>query len=215
MRSYRSKEDEVLKIFTSVFVANFSDSFGAKDLWNTCKQYRRVVDAYIPYRGSKTGKRFGFVRFIKVLDVDRLVNNLCTVWVGRHKLQANIHSNGVEGAGNSYAHVVKGSQNLKIDSNSDSSLVMVLDDSCLNEKYYFLCLMGKVKDFATLANLKVVVANEGFDNIKFKYMEGYWVMMEFQTEVTKLKFQKNSVMKTWFSHIQLASSGFNTNGRVT
>nr|GEY93407.1 RNA-directed DNA polymerase, eukaryota [Tanacetum cinerariifolium] len=88
-RSYRSKEDEVLKISTSVFVANFPDSFGAKDLWNTCKQYGHVVDAYILYKRSKAGKRFGFIRFIKVLDVDRLVNNLCTVWVGRHKLQAN------------------------------------------------------------------------------------------------------------------------------
>nr|GEW97361.1 ATPase, F1/V1/A1 complex, alpha/beta subunit, zinc knuckle CX2CX4HX4C [Tanacetum cinerariifolium] len=106
-----------------------------------------VVDAYIPYRRSKAGKRFGFVRFIKVLDVDRLANNLCTVWVGRHKLQANIHrfqreplkrhsslhnidgvkrgnlrdtynSNEVKCAANSYAHVVKGSQNSKMDSDS-------------------------------------------------------------------------------------------------
>nr|GFA82330.1 RNA-directed DNA polymerase, eukaryota [Tanacetum cinerariifolium] len=90
-----------------------------------------------------------------------------------------------------------------------------LDDSCLNEKDYSLCLMGMVKDFATLANLKVIVANEGFDTIKFKYMGGYWVMMKFQTKVTKLKFQENSVMKTWFSQIQLASSDFNTDGRVT
>nr|GEV69987.1 nucleotide-binding alpha-beta plait domain-containing protein [Tanacetum cinerariifolium] len=242
MRSYRSKEDEVVKISTSVFVANFPDLFSAKDLWNTFKQYGQVVDAYIPYRRSKAGKQFGFVRFIKVLDVDKLVNNLCTVWVGRHKLQANIprfqrdplkrhsslhnidgvkrgnsgdtyNSNGVKGAANSYAHVVKGSQNSK--KHSDSSPVMVLDDSCLNEKNYSLCLMGKVKDFATLPNLKVVVANKGFDNIKFQYMGGYWVMMEFQTEVTKLKFQENSVMKTWFSQIQLASSDFNTDGRVT
>nr|GEW67325.1 RNA-directed DNA polymerase, eukaryota, reverse transcriptase zinc-binding domain protein [Tanacetum cinerariifolium] len=170
MGSYRFKEDEVLKISTSVFVANFPDSFGAKDLRNTCKQYGQVVDAYISYRRSKACKRFGFVRFIKVLDVDRLVNNLCTVWVGRHKLQANSLSNGVKGAANSYAHVVKGSQNSKMD--SDSSPVIVLDDSCLNEKDYSLCLLGKVKDFATLANLKVVVANEGFDNIKIKYMGG-------------------------------------------
>ncbi|GJX07027.1 RNA-directed DNA polymerase, eukaryota [Tanacetum coccineum] len=212
MGSYRSKEDEVLKIATSIFITNFPDSFGAKDLWNTCKQYGHVVDAYIPYRRSKAGKRFGFVRFIKVLDVDRLVNNLCTVWVGRHKIQANIprfqreplnkHSslhnnngvkrgnsgdtyniNGVKGASNSYAHAVKGSQN--------------------------------VKDFATLANLKVVVANEGFDNVKFKYMGRYWVMMEFQTEKTKLKFQANLVMNTWFSQIILASSDFTTYGRVT
>nr|GEW71033.1 RNA-directed DNA polymerase, eukaryota [Tanacetum cinerariifolium] len=150
MGSYRSKEDEILKISTSVFVANFSDSFGAKDLWNTCKQYGQVVDAYIPYRRSKAGKRFGFVRFIKVLDVDRLVNNLCTVWVGRHKLQANIlrfqreplkrHSSlhNIDG-------MKRGSQSLKMD--SDLSPVMVLDDSCLKEKDYSLCLMGKVDGF--------------------------------------------------------------------
>nr|GEW55155.1 RNA-directed DNA polymerase, eukaryota [Tanacetum cinerariifolium] len=197
MGSYRSKDDKVLKIYTSIFVANFPDSFGAMDLWNTCKQYGQVVDAYISYRRSKAGKRSGFVRFIKVLDVDKLVNNLCTVWVGRHKLQANILR----------------SQNSKMD--SDLSPMMVLDDSCLNEKDYSLRLMDKVKDFATLANLKVVVSNEGFDNIKFKYMGGYWVMMEFQIELTELKFQENSVMKTWFSQIQLASSNFKTNGRVT
>nr|GEZ20386.1 UvrD-like helicase, ATP-binding domain, P-loop containing nucleoside triphosphate hydrolase [Tanacetum cinerariifolium] len=85
------------------------------------------------------------------LDVDRLVYNLFMVWVGRHKLQANIprfqreplkrhsflhnidgvkrgnsgytyNSNGVKGAANSYAHIVKGSQNSKKD--SDSSPVM-------------------------------------------------------------------------------------------
>nr|GFB33868.1 nucleotide-binding alpha-beta plait domain-containing protein [Tanacetum cinerariifolium] len=185
MRSYRSKEDEVVKISTSVFVVNFLDSFGAKDLWNTCKQYEQAVDAYIPYRRSKAGKRFGFVRFIKVLDVDRLVDNLCTVWVGRHKLQANIFRFQKEPLKrHNSLHNIDG-----VKGDSDSSPVMVLDDSCLNEKDYSICLMGKVKDFVTLANLKVVVANEEFDNIKFKYMGGYW--------------------------IQLASSDFNIDRRVT
>nr|GEU85013.1 RNA-directed DNA polymerase, eukaryota, reverse transcriptase zinc-binding domain protein [Tanacetum cinerariifolium] len=199
MGSYRSKEDEVVKISTLVFVANFPDSFGAKDLWNTCKQYGQVIDAYIPYRRSKAGKRFGFVRFIKVLDVDRLVNNLCTVWVGRHKLQANIPRFQREPLKrHSSLHNIDG---VKMGNSRDTY-------NSNGVKDYSLCLMGKVKDFATLANLKVVVNNEGFDNIKFKYMGGYWVMMEFQTEV-------NSVMKTWFSQIQLASSDFNIDGRVT
>ncbi|GJX16914.1 nucleotide-binding alpha-beta plait domain-containing protein [Tanacetum coccineum] len=90
MGSSRSKEDEVQRISTSVFVTNFPEVFSAKDLWNTCKQYGQVVDAYIPNKRSKAGKRFGFVRFVKVFDTERLVNNLCTVWVGRHKLHANI-----------------------------------------------------------------------------------------------------------------------------
>ncbi|GKE36984.1 ALP1-like protein isoform X1 [Tanacetum coccineum] len=50
------------------------DKFSAKKLWTVCKQYGTVVDAFIPDRRSKAGKRFDFVRFIKIFDVDRLVN---------------------------------------------------------------------------------------------------------------------------------------------
>ncbi|GJY45736.1 RNA-directed DNA polymerase, eukaryota, reverse transcriptase zinc-binding domain protein [Tanacetum coccineum] len=83
MGSKRTKEDDVLKISTSVFVTNFPEQASAKDLWNACKQYGHVVDAFIPNKRSKAGKRFGFVRFIKVFDVERLVGNLCTggLWV--------------------------------------------------------------------------------------------------------------------------------------
>nr|GEX20477.1 nucleotide-binding alpha-beta plait domain-containing protein [Tanacetum cinerariifolium] len=195
MGSYRSKEDEVVKISTSVFVANFLDSFGAKDLWNTCNQYGQVVDAYIPYRRSKAGKRFGFVRFIKVLDVDRLVDNLCTVWVGRHKLQANISRFQKEPLKrHNSLHNIDG-----VKGDSDSSPVMVLDDSCLNEKDYSICLMGKVNDFVTLANLKVVVANEEFDNIKFKYMGGRVTWGEIEVIPLKMwsKNKFNHVASKW------------------
>nr|GEZ00263.1 ChaC-like family protein [Tanacetum cinerariifolium] len=71
-----SKEEEVQKISTSIFVTNFPNHAKAKDLWNFCKQYGQVVDAFIPDRKSKAGKRYGFVRFIRVYDVDRLVSNL-------------------------------------------------------------------------------------------------------------------------------------------
>nr|GEU94785.1 DIE2/ALG10 family [Tanacetum cinerariifolium] len=85
-----SKEEEIQKISTSIFVTNFSDHAKAKDLWNVCKQYGQVVDAFIPDRKSKAGKRYGFVRFIRVYDVDRLVSNLCTLWMGRDHLHANV-----------------------------------------------------------------------------------------------------------------------------
>ncbi|GKA53949.1 hypothetical protein Tco_0752898 [Tanacetum coccineum] len=38
---------------------------------------------------SKAGKRFAFVRFIKVFNLDRLVKNLCTIWIGSYHLFAN------------------------------------------------------------------------------------------------------------------------------
>ncbi|GKE72984.1 nucleotide-binding alpha-beta plait domain-containing protein, partial [Tanacetum coccineum] len=87
---YRSKDDDVIKISTSIYVSNFPESFSAKDLFQTCKQYGHVVDSFIPQKRTKEGNRFGFVRFINVFNVDRLVNNLCTIWVGRFKLHANL-----------------------------------------------------------------------------------------------------------------------------
>ncbi|GKC44044.1 RNA-directed DNA polymerase, eukaryota [Tanacetum coccineum] len=90
MGSFRSKEDDVAKISTSIFVSNFPDSVSAKDLFHSCKQYGHVVDSFIPMKRLKDGKRFGFVRFINVFNVERLVNNLCTIWLNRCKLHANI-----------------------------------------------------------------------------------------------------------------------------
>ena len=90
MGSFRSKEDDVAKISTSIFVNNFPESFSAKDLFHACKQYGHVVDSFIPTKRAKDGKRFGFVRFINVFSIERLVNNLCTIWVGQMKLNANV-----------------------------------------------------------------------------------------------------------------------------
>ncbi|GJW26521.1 RNA-directed DNA polymerase, eukaryota [Tanacetum coccineum] len=91
-RSYKksSKEDDVARISTSIYVTNFPISSTAKDLFHYCKQYGHVVDSFIPAKKSKDGKRFGFVKFINVFDVDRLVGNLCTVWIGSHRLHANV-----------------------------------------------------------------------------------------------------------------------------
>nr|GEZ45809.1 nucleotide-binding alpha-beta plait domain-containing protein [Tanacetum cinerariifolium] len=62
---------------------------------------------------------------------------------------------------------------------------MVLDETCLNHEDFSLCLLGKVKEFASLTNLKVVLGKEGYANIELKYMGGFWVMIVFQDDETK------------------------------
>ncbi|GKE63251.1 RNA-directed DNA polymerase, eukaryota, nucleotide-binding alpha-beta plait domain protein, partial [Tanacetum coccineum] len=54
-----------------------------------CNGYGTVVDVFIPNKRSKAGKRFAFVRFINVLNLDRLIENLKTIWIGRFHLSAN------------------------------------------------------------------------------------------------------------------------------
>ncbi|GKB07009.1 nucleotide-binding alpha-beta plait domain-containing protein [Tanacetum coccineum] len=58
MGSYRTKEDDMAKISTSVFITNFPESFSAKELFHSCKQYGHVVDSFIPTKRLKSGKRF-------------------------------------------------------------------------------------------------------------------------------------------------------------
>nr|GEY49271.1 nucleotide-binding alpha-beta plait domain-containing protein [Tanacetum cinerariifolium] len=176
--SQRSKEDDVHKISTSVFVINFPHGYGAKDLSNTCKLYGHVVDVFIPDKRTKAGKRFGFVRFIKVLGIDRLINNLCTIWVGRNKIHANV------------------ARFLREPLNKQSNKVNNKGTNNVNHG-----AKGKVKEFASLTNLKVVLGKEEYANIELKYMGGFWVMIVFQDDETKKRFQFNLAVGSWFSQI--------------
>ncbi|GKC84592.1 RNA-directed DNA polymerase, eukaryota, nucleotide-binding alpha-beta plait domain protein [Tanacetum coccineum] len=88
-KSFNSKEDQTRKISKSIFVTNFPDHIRAQDLWNVCNDYGSVVDVYVPFKKSKAGKRFAFIRFIKVFNLERLIGNLCTIWMGSFHLHAN------------------------------------------------------------------------------------------------------------------------------
>ncbi|PWA43309.1 hypothetical protein CTI12_AA536690 [Artemisia annua] len=86
----KSNEALTQKISHSIFVTNFPDSVSSRDLWRECSVYGTVVDVFIPSKKSKAGKRFAFVSFIKVFNLDRLVKNLCTLWIGRYHLFAKL-----------------------------------------------------------------------------------------------------------------------------
>nr|GEZ12530.1 hypothetical protein [Tanacetum cinerariifolium] len=185
MRSLRSKEDDIQKISSR----------------------------------SKIGNGFGFVRFINVFDMERLVNNLYTVWIGKLKLHANVAQyqrdsgkNNCQSSANSYDNVVKKPTGVK--ETIDGTPTMVLDESCLNNEEFSLCLLGKVAEFASLTNLKVVLAKEGFGNIELKYMGGFWVMIVFQEEETMKAFHENKSAGSWFSQIVQAHKEFVIEKRV-
>nr|GEX21935.1 RNA-directed DNA polymerase, eukaryota [Tanacetum cinerariifolium] len=160
MGSYRSKEDDVAKISTTVFVTYFPESLSAKELFHSCKTYGHVVDSFIPTKRGKNGKRFGFVRFINVFSEERLVDNLCTVWIDRCKLHANVsrfNRNSTNGA----KVDVKGTDGrMNREEDRMMSPAVVLDDGCLMTRDLSKSILGRVKEFASLANLKMALCNE-------------------------------------------------------
>ncbi|GJY90861.1 RNA-directed DNA polymerase, eukaryota [Tanacetum coccineum] len=168
-----TNEDQTQKISKSVFITNFPDHTRAQDLWNVCNAYGSVIDVYIPNKRSKSGKRFAFVRFITVSNLECLIKNLCTIWIGSYHLYANKvrflrdqkqkyypYKNDfksgkdrdqfpdAENSGNvrgSFASVLKGeTQKQMLPVHVKPALV--LEDSCLKERDFRLSLMGQVKE---------------------------------------------------------------------
>nr|GEV10094.1 RNA-directed DNA polymerase, eukaryota, nucleotide-binding alpha-beta plait domain protein [Tanacetum cinerariifolium] len=204
--SHRSKEDLTQKISKSIFVTNFLDHISARDLWGTCKAYGTVVDVYIPYKKSKAGKRFAFVRFIKVENLDRLVANLCTILIGSYHLQANIvryqrecktydsqnsfkrnvgissdsFKGNVGNYSNTFAYVLKSGKPVT-EATGREVPSLVLDDTCFSDRDFNLSLMGKVNDITALPNLYVILEVEDFQNFKISFLGGMWVLIELKS----------------------------------
>ncbi|GJT13682.1 RNA-directed DNA polymerase, eukaryota [Tanacetum coccineum] len=186
----RSNADHTRLISKSIFITNFPDVTTSKDLWVLCQSYGTVVDVFIPNRMSKAGKRFAFVRFIKVDNVERLVGNLCTLWIGNKHLQANMacfdrdsipskrvpHKfNLVAPTHTSFVSAVKGVSSPPIP--LASSPAFVLDDSCMVARDLDNFVMGEVRQLSSINNLSVLIHNEGFMNIEIIYLGGLWVMI--------------------------------------
>ncbi|GKC53207.1 RNA-directed DNA polymerase, eukaryota [Tanacetum coccineum] len=88
--SQHSNASLVERLSCNIFITNFPNHLSAKELWSTCAQHGTVTDVYIPKKVSKQGKPFAFARFIKVTDVDLLIKNLRSVWLGSFHMYANI-----------------------------------------------------------------------------------------------------------------------------
>nr|GEZ45656.1 RNA-directed DNA polymerase, eukaryota [Tanacetum cinerariifolium] len=226
MGTYKSKKDDVAKISTTVYVTNFPESISAKELFYSCKVYGHIVDSFIPIKRAKNGKGFGFVRFINVFSEERLVNNLCAKdenkgagesMNAKNNSFSNDHvlpkGTGIYEGGNSYAKVLKGDR-LTGDEDVVKSPIVVLDDVCLMTRDLSNAIFGRVNEFASLANLKMALCNEGFVDIKIQYMGEFWVMMEYANKEMIKKFRDNVSVGSWFSIVKDATLDFQTKKRI-
>ncbi|GJR55393.1 RNA-directed DNA polymerase, eukaryota [Tanacetum coccineum] len=183
-RQFSSNENFTKKISHSVFVTNFPDYVNSRDLWNKCSVYGTVIDVFIPNKKSKAGKRFAFVRFIKVFNLDRLMENLCTIWIGSYHLFTNqkdadqwngsTGSHQKKGGVTSYVSVVNGVTPLVQPGNSLSSApALVLDEECVVERDFSNCVMGRAKSFDSITKLQSLLVDEGFVNVTLSYLGGF------------------------------------------
>nr|GEX03201.1 putative RNA-directed DNA polymerase, eukaryota, reverse transcriptase zinc-binding domain protein [Tanacetum cinerariifolium] len=233
--SLQSKFDLTAKISKSVFVSNFPEGCSNRDLWKVCSDFGTVVDVFIPNKKSKAGKRFAFVRFIKVLNFDRLILNLNTIWIGRFHLSANparferpiaasnykgiLRSNGpatglrhskVQVTGGSYVNVVNGASKKAFGSGpvlSDAA-ALVLNESCAVDHDLSKHVMGKVKDAKSISNLRTILRDESFSEVNVSYLGGLWVLFECDSADTKANLMRHTCVLSWLHTIQDAAHDF-------
>ncbi|GJU90435.1 RNA-directed DNA polymerase, eukaryota, partial [Tanacetum coccineum] len=235
MNSVRSKEDHVIGISKSVFVTNFPDYFRSRDLWSLCEAYGKVVDVYIPNRKSKAGKRFAFVRFIRVDDMDRLISNLCTIWVGRLHLHANavryersskpsssarpptvkVHAipPPTRHFPSSFVTVVNDNHSFPV-LNTPGPPALVLDDDCVHEEDLSRCVIGKVKDLNSISNLYIILNKEGFADLQLSYLGGHWVRIDLMCDKNKNKLLLHKGVHSWFDDLKAATNDFVSSERI-
>ncbi|GJZ36499.1 RNA-directed DNA polymerase, eukaryota [Tanacetum coccineum] len=169
-RGYRTKEDDLAKVSMSIYVTNFPESCSAKDLFQSCKVYGHVVDSYIPLKRSKSGKQFGFVRFINVFSVERLISNLSTIWIGKFRLHANITRFQRPSVNTNASVPFGGNGKAPLFMFITPRAILSLDEECLVDRDLDNSVMGEVLHFSSLNNLRVLLYNEGFADVEIMYL---------------------------------------------
>nr|GEV38418.1 RNA-directed DNA polymerase, eukaryota, nucleotide-binding alpha-beta plait domain protein [Tanacetum cinerariifolium] len=216
------------RISKSIYVTNFPETCSARDIWRVCSDYGTVVDVFIPFKKSKAGKRFTFVRYIKFNDFDRLVENLCTIWIGHFHIHANVarfhrplkpitptpRESDLGTSKNSFAPVLKDGSQSPVKELVNSKPALVLDDTCIKEHDFSLSLMGKVKTISAIPNLPIILSNEGFHNIQITYLRGMWVLFALDILESKNKLLNHTGVNSWFSTIKEAYNSFVCDERI-
>ncbi|GKD49401.1 RNA-directed DNA polymerase, eukaryota [Tanacetum coccineum] len=183
--SFKSKEDETQQISNSVYVTNFPGHVCAHDLWKIFNDYGSVIDVFIPLKKSMAAKRFAFIRFIKVVNLEHLIENLCTIWIGSFHHHANIVrfqreqkpktiTPNVSSSRNSrgtFASILKGG-NPKQVSSDHSEPMLVLDDLCNIDRDFSMSLMGQRIVWVSVEGLPINAwSNNTFSKVASKWGE--------------------------------------------
>ncbi|GKC92973.1 RNA-directed DNA polymerase, eukaryota, partial [Tanacetum coccineum] len=162
--------DDLAKISLTVYVSNFPSHLTIRELWNICGKKGTLMDVFIAKYKNKLGQMFAFCRFIKVSNHETLIDSLSNIWIGKLRLHANV-------ASYFYAHVAKASvsDEVKVDTSDlngsgDTNPPITLKHVNYND--FPLSLLNCYKDIRAIANSRILYRNEGFLDVRIKYLGG-------------------------------------------
>ncbi|KAJ9561162.1 LOW QUALITY PROTEIN: hypothetical protein OSB04_006322 [Centaurea solstitialis] len=194
------------------FFTNFPEGETEHSMWKTFESQGAVVDLFIARKRSRRGRRFGFVRFVKVNDRRRLEERLNGIWIGKYHLRVNLErfrragprkyppSNSEQGsrsaqrttfhqqsrgAHRTYADVVKevNGGSLKSSRSEDVALKkLVLSPPQEALENLESSLIGELKSFDFLNSIGILNSIEGWPECHFSYLGGLTIQLEFTSK---------------------------------
>ncbi|PWA67411.1 hypothetical protein CTI12_AA318580 [Artemisia annua] len=200
-RGLRSEEDIIQAVSQATYVTNFPATCGTKELREIGAKHGVVVDVFISNRLSKAGKRFGFLKFIRVKDLDKLVNLLKEEWIGNFHLFASkprFSRDQFAGGKQTPANASK-----PIVGNSKGSNGL--------ERSFSNVVMGGHKDQNSAPRKiegKVVMLNSSSPILETWYVGGLWMLIEFPTTSARNRFLNHTGMLNWLNKILPWSRNF-------
>nr|GEV51571.1 ribonuclease H-like domain-containing protein [Tanacetum cinerariifolium] len=163
----------------------------AKQLWDICEQYGKVVDSFIPARISKEGKKICLCTIYQT-RFQRGQNNEGVKNVEqKHHVRVNVPFSS-SFSRSFVAPVSNDARHHKNEMLIEDKPVMVIDEDCVSDKNSELTLVAKVKT----------------------YLGGFWVSLEFTDIHARDSFKRHEGMDTWFSVIQQWKNDFRMDERV-
>nr|GEU82386.1 RNA-directed DNA polymerase, eukaryota [Tanacetum cinerariifolium] len=173
--------------------------------------YGRIVDSYIARKPSKVGKRFGFVRFIGVLNEEKFARSLADIWIGNHHIYAAV-------ARFQRSHSQKDVQKQDSEHKKVNRKVGTSQPNFPNSRVNHLRrsyasmvhgdLSSTNRQPVEKKTLKLNDPDEGFSNVKAHHVGGFWTWLEFQTSDACLTFKTNDNLKWMFASIIPVQSNF-------
>ncbi|KAK9072008.1 hypothetical protein SSX86_008440 [Deinandra increscens subsp. villosa] len=238
---------------STVFVTNFPTGTTIKGLWDRCSAAGKVVDVFISEKLSSVGKKFGFVRFVKGVDISNVIYKIRNLWFGSFRLFADVSKFkrgskvsvegkvGAPGKGGKHGDVggnfgkdrryvdVVGSHAHHKDagqpsgSNGDGEAggvghgvglgVLHVNNNVPVENFVCSRLL-KVRDVKSMSNLYHIVGQEGFCNVSFRYVGGWWVQVDCSSIDECAKFSNCKSFKSVFSECKRVVGDFVVNERM-
>ncbi|PWA13703.1 hypothetical protein CTI12_AA631290 [Artemisia annua] len=204
-------------------------------LWMVFKKYGTVFDMFMVQRRLRNGKRYGFVRFKLVKDVEGLLRQLQKIKIGDELLrvyEAFDRKNKVNGEmrGDGGVHVNSG----KFVGSNGRDGTVVKRDICDNRKYVDVINGGSKKaetnGYGKSENATANVTEQqkdnngdmeiplgGLTNIEIKLLGGLEVLVVFENEATANNVLKDTEhgLRRWIHKVRRGDSLERTAGRFT